>query len=368
MPAPRPLIAPLCEGPLDIIGDVHGEIDALRALLRTLGYSARGEHPAGRRLVFVGDLVDRGPDSPAVVDLVATLVEQGLAQCVLGNHELNLLRQDARSGNAWIIKTHRPERLPGGEFAHSRMATASFRKRCFAFLATLPVALARADLRVVHAAWPPASARALEGESAPLATVYDRYETSALKQLEADGPQARAEMAQWADALRDRHATVPLLPAVGQADVRYQMANPVRVLTSGVECLVTRPFWSGGRWRMCDRARWWDAYDETPAVVVGHYWRRLRPIPGFSLGQRADLFAGVGPLEWLGPRRNVFCVDYSVGARFLERRQGAATFDSQLCALRWPERELWGEHGPVTDAELAPGTAPGEPPTPAVNP
>ncbi|MFK5004614.1 metallophosphoesterase, partial [Klebsiella pneumoniae] len=59
-------------GPFDIIGDVHGCLDELTALLARLGYEPAGPggvpvHPAGRRAVFVGDLVDRGPDSPGVL-------------------------------------------------------------------------------------------------------------------------------------------------------------------------------------------------------------------------------------------------------------------------------------------------------------
>lgn len=58
------LIRPLLDGPLDIVGDVHGELQALQALLVRLGYDECGEHPGGRRLVFVGDLCDRSPDRP----------------------------------------------------------------------------------------------------------------------------------------------------------------------------------------------------------------------------------------------------------------------------------------------------------------
>ena len=65
------LVRTLFEGDLDIVGDVHGEIGALESLLGELGYDSSGHHPDGRRLVFVGDLTDRGPDCPAVVRLVA---------------------------------------------------------------------------------------------------------------------------------------------------------------------------------------------------------------------------------------------------------------------------------------------------------
>ncbi len=68
-------VAPLFEGPIDVIGDVHGEIGPLRELLGRLGYDAAGKHADGRRLVFVGDLGDRGPDSPAVFELVRGMVE-----------------------------------------------------------------------------------------------------------------------------------------------------------------------------------------------------------------------------------------------------------------------------------------------------
>ncbi|MET9366285.1 polynucleotide kinase-phosphatase [Streptomyces griseoflavus] len=73
-------------GPFDIIGDVHGCSAELEALLAKLGY-ADGVHPEGRTAVFVGDLVDRGPDSPAVLRRVMTMVKTGNALCVPGNHE-----------------------------------------------------------------------------------------------------------------------------------------------------------------------------------------------------------------------------------------------------------------------------------------
>lgn len=57
------LIQTLPPGPLDIIGDIHGEIDSLRQLLKELGYDEEGNHPNDRLLVFVGDFCDRGPDS-----------------------------------------------------------------------------------------------------------------------------------------------------------------------------------------------------------------------------------------------------------------------------------------------------------------
>ncbi|MEV4859158.1 polynucleotide kinase-phosphatase [Streptomyces ossamyceticus] len=73
-------------GPFDIIGDIHGCAHELEALLGKLGY-VDGVHPEGRTAVFVGDLVDRGPDSPGVLRRVMSMVGSGDALCVPGNHE-----------------------------------------------------------------------------------------------------------------------------------------------------------------------------------------------------------------------------------------------------------------------------------------
>lgn len=87
-------------GPFDIIGDIHGCFDELIELLGKLGYLlARDErgsfvvsHPTGRRVVFLGDLVDRGPKIAEVLQLVMDMVAAGVALCVPGNHETKLLR------------------------------------------------------------------------------------------------------------------------------------------------------------------------------------------------------------------------------------------------------------------------------------
>ncbi len=84
-------------GPFDIIGDVHGCHGELVRLLTRLGYQLAADgsgasHPAGRTAVFVGDLVDRGPATPAVLRLVMGMTEAGSALCVAGNHEVKLVR------------------------------------------------------------------------------------------------------------------------------------------------------------------------------------------------------------------------------------------------------------------------------------
>jgi protein phosphatase len=86
-------------GPFDIIGDVHGCGDELDDLLDQLGYAVPEDatqarrHPAGRRAIFVGDLVDRGPRIPHVLSTAMSMVEAGTALCVPGNHDIKLMRK-----------------------------------------------------------------------------------------------------------------------------------------------------------------------------------------------------------------------------------------------------------------------------------
>ncbi|HEV2423151.1 MAG TPA: polynucleotide kinase-phosphatase [Candidatus Acidoferrales bacterium] len=92
-------------GPFDIIGDVHGCFDELVELLTQLGYSVEKQSntagslafsvkpPQGRKVVFLGDLVDRGPKIPEVLRLVLSMVQAGTALCVPGNHDIKLMRK-----------------------------------------------------------------------------------------------------------------------------------------------------------------------------------------------------------------------------------------------------------------------------------
>ncbi|WP_265522979.1 polynucleotide kinase-phosphatase [Oerskovia flava] len=88
-------------GPFDAIGDVHGCLPELVTLLGELGYDVvrddagrpvDASHPDGRRAIFLGDLVDRGPDSPGVLRLAMGMVRAGHALAVPGNHEHKLVR------------------------------------------------------------------------------------------------------------------------------------------------------------------------------------------------------------------------------------------------------------------------------------
>jgi hypothetical protein len=348
----QPLIRPLFEGPLDIVGDIHGEIDALRALLAKLGYDETGRHPDGRRLVFVGDLCDRGPDSPAVIEMVKGLVERGQAQCVVGNHELNLLRNEQKHGNHWYFDGDHSEHEE--TFGPTKRVTAKEANVVRAFLSTLPVALERPDLRVVHAAWRAQEVDACRAYQGTVLAAYDEFDRQAQGTAHATSllVASRAER-----HLHDKEINAessrppPFLYNIAAYEEHYQMSNPVRVLTSGVERVAKSQFHASGKWRFVERVRWWNDYHDATPVVFGHYWRWWDRASHaiYSKGE-PNLFDEEPPCGWhrnTDGREVAFCIDYSAGARFKERKHGRTVkFHGRLAALRWPEQEVVFDHDP----------------------
>jgi hypothetical protein len=240
--------------------------------------------------VFVGDLADRGPDSPAVVELVQRLVESSLAQCVLGNHDLNILLNHRKHENKWF---YGEEFLDGdGKVVPQVRADDSTRQTILQFFATLPIALERDDLRVIHACWNDDMIDLARGASdvVNLHTQHHALIEGSFPDLALDGIDKGLE---------------------------HQNKNPVKRLTSGPEERTDEPIESGGKIRNERRIHWWNDYRDV-FCVFGHY-----SIPdGEPRGSES-----------------AFCVDYGVGKRWTERRDGKSRgFSWKLAALRFPER------------------------------
>ncbi len=337
--APRDLIQPLLSDRVDLIGDIHGEIEALRRLLRRLGVDierARVERP----LVFVGDLIDRGPDSVAVVELVEHLVRAGVAQCVLGNHEFNVLRGKVKQGNGWFIphEEMRAGREPDGWFAgtkrvpfDSRGASSDERARILRFISELPLALEGPALRVVHAAW---DANAVECVRAGQVSLSEEGSSTQLKRPVFVGAPSFADM--------ENPTVMPKYHSeLAEWMVHYQNSDPLKLLTSGPERPIgpqKNPRYLAGKWRILERSPWWQQDADPRAVVFGHYWRRR---PDSDLPGKSEVFEEDGPWHWLGPHRQAFCIDYCVGYRFMARYHGKEPGKTgALAAMRWPERTL----------------------------
>jgi protein phosphatase len=150
-------------GPFDVIGDLHGCCTELETLLQRLGYEYRSEsqptsgayprtyfHPNGRKAIFLGDLVDRGPRILDTYQLVRNMLRAGHAFCVVGNHEDKLLRK-LRGHNVQV--SHGLEMTLQELAALSDDIQASFRKELEEFLAGLPshLVLDHGNLVVAHA-------------------------------------------------------------------------------------------------------------------------------------------------------------------------------------------------------------------------
>jgi len=352
MDGPSQLVARLPDGPVDIIGDVHGEIEVMESLLAHLGYDQDGVSAEGRRLVFLGDLMDRGPDSPAVIDKVMRLVSEGNAHCLMGNHELNLLLGRPLPGNGWFIQPN-PVEKPG-EFNSKRVDPEKI-EDYLQFFASLPIVLENDSLRLVHACWHRPSVARLRRDMAlnkSVTDLYRQYEIDVRKKLND------AELAHMVDEenmfysvkLADPAWNAEVLPAHAEAEVIGQMGNPIRVLTSGASQVAEKPFFAAGQWRMADRTRWWDFYEDDVPVVIGHFWRRFNSAAERISGVFGrDVFEGIPSHAWMGKRKNVYCVDYSVGQLHAERRRnaGAGGYHGKLAALRFPEWEVHNDDGTV---------------------
>ena len=339
------LIQTLPNSPLDIIGDVHGQLEALQNLLHYLGYTPAGKHPQGRKLVFVGDLVDRGPNSPAVLDWFKQAQQTGNAYMVLGNHEINLLMHEPKDGSGWFFDC-RAEKDSHNYAPWQRQPEYS-RPNIIQFLQQQPLVLQRPDLRIVHAAWlPSAIAKIQENQHRNLATLIQEWDDE-LHCCIKHAPwfdDYLEEQREYAHGLENLNAPPPMLHATATHDIYRSSRHPVRALTCGIEKATEHPFFAGGRWRFSVRNPWWDEYHDTPAIVVGHYWRYWYDTP--QPKHRENMFS-VPSNHWHGARKNVFCVDFSVGARWRDRKKGITPTQSEfrLAALRFPEKTLVFDNG-----------------------
>jgi hypothetical protein len=321
---------------IDIIGDVHGHYDALVALGRVLGYDTRGgwTHPDGRLLVFVGDLIDRGPKSLEVAQLVADLVARRRALCLMGNHEYNLVRW--RHGAAG--PKHSNERTIADV-----QARPSDWEPVLAFLESLPLALELPELRVIHAVW----------HLGCFAQVHPS--------LRHDSTHAGGEDAAFDElcrhiALRSPFESGALREGLPREHVEPGTDVAHEVLIKGYEARVNEAFHDAdGKPRTEVRVTWWsDPAAPVPRdrrTVFGHYWNvpptaeSAHAAPPHPSGhprlcewqrEQARLLPAEGVLA-LQPEVHAICVDYN---GVLEAGGGSC-----VGAYRWPEHQIaWARH------------------------
>lgn len=223
----------------DIIGDIHGHAEALKELLKQMGYSYTGGawRHSDRTAVFVGDFVDRGPAQVETVMIARAMTDCGAAKAVMGNHEFNAI--------AWYMAD------PLDEGQHLRKHTDKNRKQHQQFLKevegqrihgelidwflSLPLWLELDGIRVVHACWHQDYIDYLRTRLGPAACLSEGL---------------IAEASRWTDEATDNRGT------------RMEMFDAVETLLKGVEVSLPEGFQftdKDGHVRKQARTRWWDA-------------------------------------------------------------------------------------------------------------
>jgi len=143
----------------DIIGDIHGHYHELTVLLKKMGYQNDGNswgHP-DRKVIFVGDYIDRGPKSPETLNLVRNMVENNQAIALMGNHELNAILFNEKQDNGGYVRPHSLKNFKQHadtllQFGDSEEGQKLY-EEYIEWFKTLPLYFEDDNLRVVHATW-----------------------------------------------------------------------------------------------------------------------------------------------------------------------------------------------------------------------
>lgn len=316
------------DGGIDVIGDVHGAFEHLEELLRVLGYLRRGSsrrHPGGRHAVFVGDLIDRGPGQLETVRLVRSMVEDGDASCVLGNHEYNAVTwyRGLRRRNDHRRRQHEAFLDAVGE-------NSSLHRELVEWFTTLPIALEMRGARIVHACWDSEALADIGAFLTAEGALTDEGFTLSSDPAHSDGRPHRAVEHLLKGPEIELPETARYVDKDGKlrAKARYawwsttgEHLSDVCVIPSGVVDANGEPH------------RWIEEhpivappsppYNDREPVLIGHYWRSGKPEP---------------------LTEKVACVDYS------------AVKGGTLCAYRYDgESDLRGEK--FVSARPGPGTS-----------
>ncbi len=149
---------------LDFIGDIHGYADKLRQLLLKMEYGVKGKgyRHSSRKVVFVGDFIDRGPHNPAVVEIARAMVEAGDAFAVCGNHEHNAIGFNTLVKNGYL----RPHTVKNFKQHSTTLLQYHGNQKGYddaiAWFKTLPLFIEQESFRAVHATYDDRSIKTLK--------------------------------------------------------------------------------------------------------------------------------------------------------------------------------------------------------------
>jgi hypothetical protein len=259
----------------DLVGDIHGHANPLHRLLDRLGYvEIEGVfRHSERKMIFVGDFIDRGPQQREVLRIARSMCEAGSASAVLGNHEFNAIGWAARNEDGGFLRNHSEKNArQHAKFLRQIEEDSADHQDAVRWFRTLPVWLELPGFRVVHACWHEPSRAAL----LPFLDEQGRFTAAGIRESYRRGSNA--------------HAAADIL-----------LKGPEQRLPVGIHF-----FDKDGHKREEVRLRWWDQtattfrkaalglegredelpdsnlprdfrYIETKPVFFGHYWLNGSP-------------------------------------------------------------------------------------------
>jgi len=303
----------------DLIGDIHGYATELKALLAKMDYQEIDgvwQHPE-RKVIFLGDFVDRGPEQVETVNIARNMVKNKKALAVMGNHEFNAVcwaTEDPQNPGQ-CLRLHTDKNLgQHKEFLEQVGEGSALHKDFVEWFKTLPIFLDLPELRVVHACWSPKHLEQARG--------YTDKEN-------------RLQSGSWEKASREGS----------------EAYNTIETLLKGLEITLPEPHFfldKDGNPRYEIRTRWWQTENLTYhalAMVPGseidkipHDPVKAHILPGYD-GEKPVFFGHYWLKGEPGPLTDhIVCLDYSV----------AGDSDGKLCAYRFnndskvdPNRFVW---------------------------
>lgn len=151
----------------DLIGDIHGCYYTLISMLEELGYSKKNQiyQHASRKIIFLGDFIDRGAGQKAVIDIVRPMIESGAALSVMGNHEFNAIAYATKNPAGDYLRLHNDGNMKQHKaFLNDYVLGTAEYLDVIDWFKTLPLWLDLGSIRIVHACWDNASMARLEAE------------------------------------------------------------------------------------------------------------------------------------------------------------------------------------------------------------
>lgn len=153
----------------DIITDIHGSLDKLIGLLKKLGYQRDSKsyyHPDGRKILFLGDYIDRGDDQCEVFFIVRDIVNHDRGIALMGNHEFNAILYATKDGFGGHLREHSERNNTQHKaFLDQFVYESDLYYEAINFFKTLPFMFENDDFRALHACWDKKSIEVLKGYS-----------------------------------------------------------------------------------------------------------------------------------------------------------------------------------------------------------